>query len=69
MIFLQSTCTQKASQDPSFPVCDTESDLRRGWLGLASLVPTPHLARISLCTILKAICAGVGFGSGTETRV
>ena len=46
--FLHSTCTHKASRDPSFPVCDTESDLHRGWLGLASLVPAPHLAHISL---------------------
>ena len=31
------------------------------------LVPTPHPAHISL-PVLKAIHAGVGFGSGTETR-
>ena len=34
----------------------------------SSLVPRPHPARISLSrAILKAIRAGVGFGSGTET--
>ena len=43
---------------PFLPVRDTE----RGWLGLASLVPRPHLSRISLCAILKAIHAGVGLG-------
>ena len=36
-------------------------------MGLFSLVPRPHPARVSLA--LKAIHAGVGFGSGTETRV
>lgn len=38
---------------------------------LRSLVPWPHLARILLPVqrvILKPIHAGVGFGSGTETR-
>ena len=33
-----------------------------------SLVPRPHPACISL-PVLKAIRAGVGFGSGTETTV
>ena len=27
--------TYRESPDPSFPVCDTESDPRWGWLGLA----------------------------------
>ena len=34
---------------------------------VSSLVPRPHPARVSLAAILKAIHAGVGFGSGTET--
>ena len=34
---MHSTCTRKPTEspDPSFPVCDTESDPRWGWLGLA----------------------------------
>ena len=42
---------------------------------LSSLVPRPHPVCISLpvyyplCVILKAICTGVGFGSGTETKL
>ena len=39
-------------------------------LSQASLVPRPHpmqIASRTMCVILKVICAGVGFGSGTET--
>ena len=42
------------------------------WSYPTSLVPRPHPARVSLpllCAILKAICAGIGFGSGTETTI
>ena len=44
----------------------------KSWV-VPSLVPRPHSARVLLaaapCTILKEICAGVGFGSGTETTI
>ena len=41
-------------------------------MALHSFVPRPHLARVLLAApraILKAIRTGVGFGSGTETRL
>ena len=34
-MYMQHTKTCRASADPSFPMHDTESDLRWGWLGLA----------------------------------
>ena len=63
-------------QDNIFPLCNfkciTTFEVQYCWTftkGGASLFPKPHPAHISLpspCVKLKAICAGFGFGYGTQ---
>ena len=51
--------TNRKSPDPSFPMHDTETDPRWGWLGLAcetSLVPRPSHIRHLQYTILQKFC-------------
>ena len=45
----------------------TAGDLREGWRW-GQTQGAGRKMGLALCAILKAICAGVGFGSGTKTK-